>query len=97
VIDDPGHRWTIPELARNACMSRASFIRHFDQSTGMTVGDFLGRVRMMVAADLLAGSDKTIDAIATDVGYQSVSAFGRSFRAATGSSPARFRRDSRRL
>jgi AraC family transcriptional regulator, activator of mtrCDE len=95
VLDDPGHRWTIPELAGRACMSRASFIRHFDHNTGMTVGDFLVRTRMMIAADLLAGSDKTIGSIATDVGYRSVSAFGRSFRAATGSSPARFRRDTR--
>jgi AraC family transcriptional activator of mtrCDE len=95
VLHDPGHRWTIPELARRACMSRASFIRHFDHNTGMTVGDFLLRTRMMIAADLLAGSDKTIGSIATDVGYQSVSAFGRNFRAATGSSPARFRRDTR--
>jgi AraC family transcriptional activator of mtrCDE len=95
VIHDPGHRWTIPELARRACMSRASFIRHFDHNTGMTVGDFLLRTRMMIAADLLAGSDKTIGSIATDVGYQSVSAFGRNFRTATGSSPAKFRRDTR--
>jgi AraC family transcriptional regulator, activator of mtrCDE len=95
VLDDPGHRWTIPELARRSCMSRASFIRHFDHNTGMTVGDFLVRMRVMIATDLLAGSDKTIGSIATDVGYQSVSAFGRSFRAATGSSPARFRRDTR--
>jgi AraC family transcriptional activator of mtrCDE len=50
---------------------------------------------MMVAADLLSGSDTPISSIATDVGYQSVSAFGRNFRAATGSSPARFRRDNR--
>jgi AraC family transcriptional regulator, activator of mtrCDE len=95
VIHDPGHRWTIAELARHACMSRASFIRHFDHHTGMTIGDFLGRIRMMTAADLLAGSDKAIGSIATDVGYQSVSAFGRTFRAATGSSPARFRRETR--
>jgi AraC family transcriptional regulator, activator of mtrCDE len=95
VIHDPGHRWTIPELASRACMSRASFIRHFDHNTGMTVGEFLLRIRMMIAADLLAGSDKTIGSIATDVGYQSVSAFGRNFRAATGSSPAKFRRDTR--
>jgi AraC family transcriptional activator of mtrCDE len=95
VFHDPAHRWTIPELARHACMSRASFIRHFDHNTGMTVGDFLTRVRMMIAADLLAGSDMTIGSIAADVGYQSVSAFGRKFRAATGSSPARFRRDTR--
>jgi AraC family transcriptional regulator, activator of mtrCDE len=97
VLHDPGHRWTIPELAGRSCMSRAAFIRHFDHNTGMTVGDFLVRVRMMVAADLLAGSDETIGSIATDVGYRSVSAFGRSFRAATGSSPARFRRDTRNL
>jgi AraC family transcriptional activator of mtrCDE len=96
VLQDPGRRWTIAELARLSSMSRATFIRHFKRSTGMTVGDFLIRIRMMLAADLLTSGDTTIGAIAAEVGYRSESAFGHAFRAATGSTPARFRRAASR-
>jgi AraC family transcriptional activator of mtrCDE len=92
VLDDPGHDWTLAELARIAAMSRATFARHFSQETGMTFGTFLTRVRMMAAADMLSDTDLPVSAVASSVGYQSVSAFGRVFRAATSASPAVFRR-----
>lgn len=93
VLRDPGHEWSIAELAGRAAMSRATFIRRFTRETGMTVGDFLARVRMLTAADLLTSTDWTVGAVATAVGYRSESAFGRAFRLATDSTPARFRRN----
>ncbi|GII54290.1 hypothetical protein Pth03_26790 [Planotetraspora thailandica] len=57
----------------------------------MTVGDFLTRARMMTAADLLTGTDRPVSVIAAEVGYRSESAFGRVFRPATATTPARFR------
>ena len=92
VLRDPGHEWSIAELAGRAAMSRATFVRRFTRETGMTVGDFLTRVRTLTAADLLARTDWTVSAVAAAVGYRSESAFGRAFRLATGSTPARFRR-----
>ena len=73
-------------------MSRATFIRRFGRSTGMTVGAFLTQARLMTAADLLQTTDSTVAAVAAQVGYQSESAFSRAFREATGPTPARFRR-----
>jgi AraC family transcriptional activator of mtrCDE len=92
VLDDPGADWSIDRLSAAATMSRATFIRHFQHSTGMTVGAFLTRARLMTAAELLRSGDTTVAAIAAQVGYQSESAFGRAFRTATGTTPARFRR-----
>jgi AraC family transcriptional activator of mtrCDE len=92
VLADPGHDWTLAELARIAAMSRATFARHFSQETGMTFGAFLTRIRMMAAAELLAGSELSVGAVASTVGYQSTSAFGRVFRSATSTTPAAFRR-----
>lgn len=92
VLDAPGRDWTLAELARVATMSRATFARHFSQQTGMTLGTFLTRVRMMAAAQLLDDTDLPVSAVASTVGYQSVSAFGRVFRSATSTSPAVFRR-----
>ena len=96
VLDAPGHDWTLAELARVATMSRATFARHFGHETGMTFGTFLTRVRMMAAAQLLSDTDLPVSAVASTVGYHSVSAFGRVFRSATSASPALFRRHAQR-
>lgn len=48
----------------------------------------------MTAAELLLTTDATVATVAARVGYRSESAFSRSFRAATGTTPARFRRAS---
>ncbi|WP_285582531.1 helix-turn-helix transcriptional regulator [Actinoallomurus iriomotensis] len=89
-----GADWSVAHLAQVAGMSRATFVRHFSHRTGMTVGTFLTHVRMMIAADLLTETDLTVAAVAAKVGYHSESAFGRAFRLASGSTPARFRRSS---
>ncbi|MFE7170305.1 cupin domain-containing protein [Streptomyces sp. NPDC057616] len=96
VLDDPGADWSIERLARAAAMSRATFLRHFAQDTGMTVGAFVARARVMAAAELLGSSDATVATIAAQVGYQSESAFSRAFRSEVGMTPARFRREQRR-
>lgn len=96
VLQEPGAEWTIDRLSRTAAMSRATFLRRFGRETGMTVGAFLVRVRVMAAAELLNSSDATVAAVAGHVGYQSESAFSRAFRAEIGTTPARFRRAQRR-
>jgi AraC family transcriptional activator of mtrCDE len=96
VLRDPGNGWTITELAELAAMSRATFIRHFTREVGMTVGDFLTKIRMMTAAELLITTDHPVSAVAARVGYRSESAFGRAFRLATATTPAQFRRLPRR-
>jgi AraC family transcriptional activator of mtrCDE len=93
LLREPGVNWSIARLAQITGMSRATFVRHFSHRTGMTVGTFLTHVRMMIAADLLTETDRTVAAVAAEVGYHSESAFSRAFRLASGSTPARFRRD----
>ncbi|MDX3097077.1 AraC family transcriptional regulator [Streptomyces sp. ME19-03-3] len=96
VLGDPGHDWGIERFAALNSMSRATFIRHFGRATGMKPGDYLTRLRMLLAADLLTGTDRPVGAVAAAVGYGSESAFGRAFRLATGSTPARLRRAARK-
>ncbi|MCR6481915.1 AraC family transcriptional regulator [Amycolatopsis sp. OK19-0408] len=93
VLDAPGEDWTIDRLSRAAAMSRATFLRRFSRETGMTVGAFRTRARLMAAAQLLLAGDATVGAVAAQVGYQSESAFSRAFRAELGTTPARFRRE----
>ncbi|WP_411093657.1 cupin domain-containing protein [Streptomyces sp. 049-1] len=97
VLRDPGADWTIDRLSRTAGMSRATFLRHFGRETGMTVGTFLARARLMAAADLLSGTDATVATVAGQVGYASESAFSRAFRDEVGTTPARYRRDQKQM
>ncbi|QYN21354.1 AraC family transcriptional regulator [Amycolatopsis sp. DSM 110486] len=94
VVERRGEPWTIERMVAAASMSRATFVRRFTARTGGTVATLLTTVRMMVAADLLANSDRSVVRIAGEVGYRSESAFVEAFRAAVGTSPARFRKNS---
>jgi AraC family transcriptional activator of mtrCDE len=94
MIEDPSAEWPIERLSRDAAMSRATFIRRFGRSTGMTIGAFLTQIRLMTASELLLTTDSTVAVVAAEVGYQSESAFSRAFRRTTGETPARFRRAS---
>ncbi|MCE7001570.1 AraC family transcriptional regulator [Kibdelosporangium philippinense] len=94
VVTAPGEDWPIARLSETASMSRATFIRHFTRTTGMTVGAFLTHVRLMTAAELLSTTDLTVATVAGRVGYKSESAFSRAFRESTGQTPAKFRRST---
>jgi AraC-like DNA-binding protein len=92
ILADPGADWSIERLSRDAGMSRATYIRRFGRSTGMSAGALVSQVRLMTAAELLATSDSNVASIAAQVGYQSESAFTRAFRLASGTTPGRARR-----
>jgi AraC family transcriptional activator of mtrCDE len=94
VLEHPGDEWSIERMSRLAAMSRATFMRHFRRGTGMSVGAFVARARLMTAAELLISEEATVASVAMRVGYRSESAFSRSFRSAVGVTPARFRRES---
>ncbi len=95
VLREPGRDWSIADFASRAAMSRATFIRRFSGATGMAVGEFMTGLRMAIAADMLADGDRSVSAVAAAVGYRSESAFGRAFRLATATTPARFRASAR--
>ncbi|MEZ2128539.1 MULTISPECIES: AraC family transcriptional regulator [unclassified Sinorhizobium] len=94
LVAEPGHRWTIDELARLCAMSRATYARQFRECTGMTVGSFLTDWRMAIAGDRLLQTQRSIADIAAEVGYESEAAFGKAFKSSTGLTPGRFRREA---
>jgi AraC-like DNA-binding protein len=96
IMGEPGAQWSIDRLRREASMSRATFLRRFAQSTGMTAGSFVTRARLMAATELLSSTDVAVATVAGKVGYQSESSFARAFRAELGTTPAQFRRDQQR-
>lgn len=83
------------QLARMACMSPTKLKRVFRQYHGCTITEYLRRLRMRRAEQLLAGTELTVGQVARQVGYQSASRFAAVFRQATGQTPAAYRRGSR--
>jgi AraC family transcriptional activator of mtrCDE len=95
IFNAPGHSWTLPELAALCGMSRATFIRQFQQSLGRSAANLLTDVRMTAAANALLMTTTPIAVIGESVGYRSEAAFQRAFKLHLGATPALYRRQGR--
>ena len=92
---DPGHDWTVEELARACNLSRSAFAARFVARVGKPPATYLVRVRLDAATDLLRDTSHPVTLIAKNVGYTSEAAFSRAFKNRYGTPPARWRRDTR--
>jgi len=89
---DPTQSWKLPDLAKLCGMSRATFMRHFQDRLGCSALDLLTDLRMSLAANELRKPAISTEAVAETVGYQSVSAFRRVFAERMGMTPGEWRR-----
>ncbi len=92
MMKQPGHPWTLPELAELCHVSRATFSRHFQEHLGKSASDFLLDLRMSVAANELKKPGSSTGAVAEKVGYQSEAAFQRIFKETMGVTPSHWRK-----
>jgi AraC family transcriptional activator of mtrCDE len=91
---DPAHPWKLPDLADLCGMSRATFMRQFQEKLGRSALDLLTDLRMSLAANELKKPATSTEAVAETVGYQSVSAFRRVFTERMGMTPGEWRRQA---
>jgi len=89
-------RWTLPDLAAAAGMSRSAFASRFKEIVGSTPLDYLTRWRIYKAALLLRQGDKKLVDVANSVGYDSDGAFNKTFKRIVGVTPGEYRRNSGR-
>ncbi|MEM8859419.1 MAG: helix-turn-helix domain-containing protein [Chloroflexota bacterium] len=88
---------TRQEIAE-AVNTNASYLsRIFSQEVGITLWDFLARLRMQVAQELILNfsQSKTITEIAMQVGYNDPAYFTKVFKAHAGLSPNAYRKAHR--
>ncbi len=78
-------------LARAACMSESSLLRHFRRQFGMTPARYSNHIRVQEARRLLVEEPRSIEMIAFQLGFSSTSHFARTFRQITGEAPAEYR------
>ncbi|MFF9153499.1 helix-turn-helix domain-containing protein [Streptomyces sp. NPDC014846] len=83
---------TVEQLAARAHMSPRTFARRFQQETGTTPYRWILRQRVLLAQELLEGSDETMDAIAWRTGFGTAAALRHQFVRAIGTTPNAYRR-----
>ena len=85
---DPGRKWTLADLAREATVSSTVLDERFRSVLGLAPIRYLTGWRMHVAEDLLRTTTLPVAAIAPRVGYESEEAFSRAFKRDHGRRPA---------
>jgi AraC-like DNA-binding protein len=91
----PEESWSLSSLARKCAMSRSAFAESFKQAVGQTPMNYLLKVRMNKACDLLSQNILGIKKISEQAGYRSQSSFSNAFKRWSGSSPGSYRKSQR--
>ncbi|WP_413755434.1 substrate-binding domain-containing protein [Streptomyces sp. MMBL 11-3] len=84
----PISRW---QVAQAAGVSPDHLGKLFQQRYGLTVWDYLTRLRISRAADRLRSSDDSVQSVARAVGFRDRAYFSRVFRRVTGTAPHHYR------
>jgi AraC-like DNA-binding protein/ligand-binding sensor protein len=82
---------SLGDVAGSVNTSTFYFCKMFKKSTGLNFTDYLSRVRIEKAKNLLLNPNLRISEIAYEVGFQSLTHFNRVFRKLVGQSPTQYR------
>ncbi|YCI07221.1 GlxA family transcriptional regulator (plasmid) [Ensifer sp. D2-11] len=87
-----GKDMSLAALADCAGLDPRTFMRRFKKATGHTAGEYIQRLRIEKARDLLQSSREPVDAIAWRVHYSDPGSFRKIFTRIIGLTPAEYRR-----
>jgi len=82
---------TIQQISKKFYISPSYFCKTFRENTGFTFTEYLNNVRIKEARVLLTQRVDKVAAIAEQVGFESLTHFGRIFKEITGLSPLKYR------
>jgi len=82
----------LPALSALACLSVPQLVRQFKAVFHTTPHQYLTRIKLERAAELLKHTDKPVHEITWLCGFENVSAFCRAFKSAFGVQPINFRK-----
>ena len=91
VAADPARDWPVEALADIAAASPRNLSRLFNAHTGMSVTDFVNRMRINQARELLSGSRLDIETVAERSGFASARQFRRAWHRLHDAPPSRAR------
>lgn len=83
---------TLDQVAGEVHMAPASVSRFFKHATGMSVFEYLNKIKIDFARQLLLNTDMGVVHISYDCGFNNTSHFNKQFRKFTGYTPSQFRK-----
>ena len=94
IMRDYAQPLSAAEMAAGLGMSESRFSRFFRRVTGNTFTDFVNRIRVNRAGQLLMETDSLVTHICYEVGFNNVANFNRRFLEVKGLTPSEFRRQA---
>ena len=94
ITDNLSEPHSAAAVAAELGMSESRFSRFFRKATGNTFTDFVNRVRISRACQLLMDTEQQITHICYEVGFNNVANFNRRFLELKGMTPSEFRKQS---
>lgn len=91
IEDNLGEPLTLSRIADHVNFSKNYFSQLFKQSMGENLVDYIARIRINRAKELLLSSDYKVYEIAAEVGFESQHYFNRLFKTLVGVTPTEYR------
>lgn len=91
VAREPGRAWSVASLARVAGASPRNLSRLFNEHAGMSVTDYVNRLRVALAREVLQGSRLDMESVAERAGFSSARQFRRAWGRVYDDPPSRQR------
>lgn len=95
IHSDPARSWTLESLSSEIGMSRTSLANRFKELVGTTMYDYLTKIRLQKACNLLKTTSLPVYSIAEKSGYQSEISFNKVFKQHFSLTPGKYRKLSR--
>ncbi|QPC95843.1 GlxA family transcriptional regulator [Mesorhizobium sp. INR15] len=91
VAADPAREWSVATLARLSAASPRNLSRLFNEHTGMSVTEYVNRMRVALAREILAGPRLDMETVAERAGYASTRQLRRAWGRLHDLPPSRMR------
>lgn len=86
---------SVKDVADAVCISESYFKSIFKKNSGFSYSEYLTKVRMDQAMELLITTEKSVTEIAMDVGYQTPNSFSSLFKREIGLTPTQYKSSHR--
>lgn len=88
------HNFSIPELAKRCALSETSYRKRFKQLTGLSPVQYINRLKIDKACQMLANADISPGSICSFLNFYSLPYFYKVFKDITGLTPNQYREHS---
>lgn len=96
IVQNYDSQFSMAELSQELGMSESKFSRFFRSATGNSFTEFVNRLRINKACQLLMETDRYITNVCHDVGFNNVANFNRRFLELKGMTPKEYRYQAQR-